>query len=65
VPDLRDAQLPSLFDRAAAAAAPALGAGRGAARRFRSSFDQIHGLHLVISRRAASRRLIIAVDDVR
>ena len=61
---LQDAQLESLFDGAAAAALPALGLASAQDAVRRSDFDQIHGLHLVVSRLAANRGLVIAVDDV-
>jgi DNA-binding CsgD family transcriptional regulator len=64
VADLQDAALPSLFDGAAAAALPALGLAAAQPAVTRSGFDQIHGLYLVVSRLAAGRGLIIAVDDV-
>jgi DNA-binding CsgD family transcriptional regulator len=64
VADLLDAQLPSLFGGVAAAALPALGLAAAQPAVPRNGFDQIHALHVVVSRLAARRRLIIAVDDV-
>jgi DNA-binding CsgD family transcriptional regulator len=60
------AQPPSLFDGAAAAALPAVGLAprQHAGPVPGSGFDQIHGLHLAVSRLAADRPLLIAVDDV-
>ncbi|MBV9094004.1 MAG: AAA family ATPase, partial [Streptosporangiaceae bacterium] len=64
IAELQDDQVRSLFDGAAAAALPALGLAAGQHGADRSGFDQIYGLHLVVSRLAANRQLIIAVDDV-
>lgn len=62
--ELPEAELRSLFDGAAAAAVAAVGLASPEHAARRGGFDEIHGLYLVVSRIAAGRRLIIAVDDV-